>query len=124
MKLQGYSITSSSFSPASGVCHPKNWGLDASYDMIKWYHQENITDYNGEMNKYAATKYFPWNHGVYRYFRLMNTGPQHDGVNKYSMDLAHFELFGTLLIYHFNSCNNKRRGISFSISFTVIIMIS
>ena len=65
VKLQGYSITSSNINPASGICHPKNWGLDASYDMVKWVHQVNITDDKGEMNKYASTKYFSWSHGTY-----------------------------------------------------------
>ena len=59
VKLLGYSITTSNLEPAYGICHPKNWGLDASNDMTTWVHQVNVTDEKEEMNHYGASKYVP-----------------------------------------------------------------
>ena len=93
----GFSITSSMNEPGDGVCHPKNWGFDASNDKKTWVHQINYTDQSGYLNRYAATEFVSWNYGTYKYFRFMVTGSQYDNENKNAIDLAQIELFGDLL---------------------------
>ena len=125
INLEGYSIQTTNFNPASGVCHPKNWGFDASNDGKKWEHQANITD-DGTMNKALASRYIGWSHGTYKYFRLMITGQQHDGEGKLSIDLNQIELFGTLTTRRPQLCScrfNKRSAftpLSFIIGFVLI----
>ena len=106
INLEGYSIQTSNISPASGICHPKNWGFDASNDGKKWEHQANITD-DGTMNKALASRYVGWSHGTYKYFRLMITGEQYDGKGKKSLDLNQIELFGTLTTRRTPLCSCK-----------------
>ena len=97
VKIKGFSITSSNLNPGIGICHPKNWGFDASNDKINWHHQVNYTDTNNDMNKRLASAYFEWDFGTFKHFRIMNTGEQHDGQGKLSMDLSQIEFFGTLI---------------------------
>ena len=105
IRLTGFSITSSQLEPDFWVCHPKNWGFDASNDNETWENQVNYTDTSDYMNRKGATKYVGWNFGVYKYFRIMNTGEQYDTQNKNSMDLSQVEFFGDLLnTMHTNQC--------------------
>ena len=124
IKLEGYSIQTSYYKPGSGVCHPKNWGFDASNDGKKWEHQVNITD-DGTMNKALASRYIGWSHGTYRYFRLMVTGQQYDEQGKYSLDLNRIEFFGTLTTRrpHLCSCRCKRLNALSSLSTMICFVL-
>ena len=123
IKLEGYSIQTSNIDPASGVCHPKNWGFDASIDNITWEHQVNITD-DGSMNKRLASRYIRWSHGTYKYFRFMITGEQYDGQNKNSFDLNQIELFGTLTTRKPLLCScNANKCYTHSIAIAAITLI-
>ena len=124
VKLRGYSLTTSNLDPGTRICHPKNWGFDASNDMVNWHHQVNITDTEEIMNHKGASNYFSWSHGIYRYFRVMNTGIQHGGYGLYSIDLLHFELFGTLLVPNLKTCNNQKKLPLVSLSFIIILTLS
>ena len=96
INIYGYSITSSHNNPSDGVCHPKNWGFDASNDNITWENQVNFSDIGNSMNVASASKFVGWCHGTYKYFRIMITGPAYDIYNKNSIDLRQIELFGEL----------------------------
>ena len=122
VKLDGYSIQTSNLDPASGICHPKNWGFDASIDNITWEHQVNITD-DGSMNKRLASRYIRWSHGTYKYFRVMITGEQYDGQNKNSLDLNQIELFGKITNKLCFCTYNANKCYTHSIAITVITFI-
>ena len=108
ISLSGFSITSSNYTEDKLICHPKNWGFDASNDNVTWEHQINYTDTSGYMNRTRATEYVGWNYGIYKYFRITNTGEQYDGGNKNAMDLAQVEFFGDLLTKpYLNPCSIK-----------------
>ena len=111
IKLTGFSITSSPINPNNVICHPKNWGFDASIDNATWENRINYTDSNNQMNRYLASGHYSWNFGTYKYFRFMITGEQYDNVNKYSIDLNQIEFFGDLLENPEDiiSCWKKRR---------------
>ena len=98
IKIKGFTITSSNLE-ASGICHPKNWGFDASNDNRTWHHRVLYTDTNNNMNRKLASGYFGWDYGTFKYFRFLNTGEQYDGQGKRSIDLGQIEFFGTLLTH-------------------------
>ena len=97
LKLSGYSITTSFYQPAYDVTHPKNWGFDASNDNKTWNNQINISDPTKMMNKAFASIFIPWSFGIYKYYRIMMTGEQHDQMKKNQCDIAQIEFFGELL---------------------------
>ena len=123
IKLDGYSIQTTNFTPQVGICHPKNWGFDASNNNRKWEHQVNITD-DGSMNKRLASRYIRWSHGTYKYFRIMITGEQYDGNGKRSIDLNQIELFGTLTTRKPLLCScNANKCYTHSIAIAAITLI-
>ena len=107
VNVYGYSITTSNLSPSDNICHPKNWGFDASNDNITWEKQVNFSDIGDSMNSANASKFVGWCHGTYKYFRIMITGPAYDIYNKNSIDLRQIELFGELTSHYsqHSQCN-------------------
>ena len=124
IRMTGFSITSSQLDPDYWVCHPKNWGFDASNDNFTWEHQINYTDASGYLNRKGATEYVGWNYGTYQYFRIMNTGPQYDTKGKNSMDLSQVEFFGDLLnLYDISESSSRRFCINSNLNIIVYISI-
>ena len=124
IKMSGYAIRTSKLKPSIGICHPKNWGFDASYDNKSWVHQVNYTDTYNKLNQSHVTEFVGWNYGTYKYFRFMITGEQHDQTHKNDIDLARIEFFGDLLRYREIPTRITIVRCHFNIMYLVISMIS
>ena len=122
IKMSGYSIRTSHLKPGYGICHPKNFGFDASNDNETWIHQVNYTDINNHLNKSEVTEFIGWNFGTFKYFRFMITGEQHDDSGKHVIDLAQIEFFGDLLTHKENLSKVLIIQCKFNFMLFVIIM--
>jgi len=106
-------------------CHnPLNYAISVSNNGISF---QNITEYHEDVNKVCSSRQIRSNKltttKAYHYIRLVKTGATCDSRGTPTLNLAEFDLFGTLIGSH-NECSKQRQFIPCFTFFVLSLLVS